>query len=141
MICLSSIFLELSPHACIRAQSCPTLCNPMTAVHHAPLSMEFSRQEYWSRLPFPTLGDILKPGMESTSLASAALAGGCVTTGATWELHQSNGHHQKSTHNKCWGRCEAKPNFPHCWWGCNWCRSFTSNSMKVPQKPVSTATI
>ena len=31
------------------AQSCPTLCNPMECVaYHAPLSMEFSRQEYWS---------------------------------------------------------------------------------------------
>ena len=35
------------------AQSCPTLCIPWTTAHQAPLSMEFSRQEYWSRLPFP----------------------------------------------------------------------------------------
>ena len=30
------------------AQSCPTLCDPMAVAHQAPLSKEFSRQEYWS---------------------------------------------------------------------------------------------
>ena len=36
------------------AQSCPTLCDPMdSGLHEAPLSMGFSRQEYWSELPFP----------------------------------------------------------------------------------------
>ena len=36
-------------------QSCPTLCDPMDyTAHQAPLSMEFSRQEYWSGLPFPS---------------------------------------------------------------------------------------
>ena len=33
-----------------------TLCDPMTAAHQAPLSMEFSRQEYWSELPFSSPG-------------------------------------------------------------------------------------
>ena len=33
-------------------QSCPTLATPWTVAHHAPQSMEFSRQEYWSGLPF-----------------------------------------------------------------------------------------
>ena len=36
------------------AQSCLTLCNPWTVVHQAPLSMEFSKQEYWSGLPLPS---------------------------------------------------------------------------------------
>ena len=40
--------------ACSVAKLCPTLCNPMDLAHEAPLSMEFSRQEYWSGLPFPT---------------------------------------------------------------------------------------
>ena len=40
----------------------------------APLSMEFSRQEYWSVLPYLTLGDLPNPGIEPTSSASAALA-------------------------------------------------------------------
>ena len=38
----------------VSAQSCPTLCNPMDCTCQAPLSMEFSRQEYWSGLPFPS---------------------------------------------------------------------------------------
>ena len=37
------------------AQSCLTLCNPRTVAHQATLSMKFSRQEYWSGLPFPAL--------------------------------------------------------------------------------------
>ena len=37
---------------------------PWTVGHQAPLSMEFSRQEYWSGLPFPSPGDLLKPGIE-----------------------------------------------------------------------------
>ena len=45
----------------------------------APLSMEFSRQEYWSELTFSTPGDLPKPGIKSASLASPALAGGFFT--------------------------------------------------------------
>ncbi|XP_027404977.1 centlein isoform X3 [Bos indicus x Bos taurus] len=41
------------------AQSCPTLCNPMdSSLHQAPPSMGFSRQEYWSGLPFPSPGNL-----------------------------------------------------------------------------------
>ena len=36
-------------------QSCPTLCDPIEAAHQVPLSLGFSRQEHWSRLPFPSL--------------------------------------------------------------------------------------
>ena len=39
---------------CLVAQSCLTLCNPMTVACQAPLSIGLSRQEYWSRLPFPS---------------------------------------------------------------------------------------
>ena len=38
-------------------QSCPTLCNPWTVAYQAPPSMEFSRQVYWSGLPFPSPGE------------------------------------------------------------------------------------
>ena len=48
--------------------------------HQAPLSMEFSRQEYWSGLSFPTSGDLPNPGIEPMSLVSPALAGGFFTT-------------------------------------------------------------
>ena len=43
--------------------------------HQIPVSMEFSRQGYWSELPFPPPGDLSSPGIESTSLVSPALAG------------------------------------------------------------------
>ena len=46
------------------AQLCLILCNPMTVAHQAPLSMEFSRQEYWNGLPFPSPGDLPNPGTE-----------------------------------------------------------------------------
>ena len=46
-----------------------------TAVHQVPLSMGFSRQEYWSGLPFPPLGDLPNPRIETASLASPVLAG------------------------------------------------------------------
>ena len=52
---------------------------PWTVAHQAPLSMGFSRQESWSGLPFPFLGDLLDPGIELVSLASSALAGGFFT--------------------------------------------------------------
>ena len=41
----------------------------------APLSMRFSRQEYWSELPFPSAGDLPDPGVKLVSLASSALVG------------------------------------------------------------------
>ena len=44
------------------AQSCLTLCDPWTVAHQAPQSMAFSRQEYWSGLPFPSPGDLPDPG-------------------------------------------------------------------------------
>ena len=40
---------------------------PWTVPHQTPLSMEFSRQEYWSGLPFPSPGDLPNPGIESGS--------------------------------------------------------------------------
>ena len=46
---------------------------PRTVVHQAPLSMEFSRQEHWSGLPFPSPGDLPDPRIKSASLASPAL--------------------------------------------------------------------
>ena len=46
------------------AKSCPTLVTPWTVAHQAPLSVGFSRQEYWSGLPFPSPGDLPNPGIE-----------------------------------------------------------------------------
>ena len=47
--------------------------------------MGFPRQEYWSGLPFPSLGDLPDPVTEPMSLLFPALAGEFFTTGATWE--------------------------------------------------------
>ena len=56
---------------------------PWTVALQAPLSVGFSRQENWSGLPFPTLGDLPNPGIESSSIMSPALAGGFFTARAT----------------------------------------------------------
>ena len=60
-----------------RVRLCVT---PRTVARQAPLSMGFSRQEYWSGLPFPSPGDLPDPGIKSTSFMSAAFAGGFLTT-------------------------------------------------------------
>ena len=49
---------------------------PWTVAHQDPQSMGFSRQEYWSGLPFPSPGDLPNPGIGPTSLMSPELAGG-----------------------------------------------------------------
>ena len=64
-----------SSRDCVRAQSCLTLCDRMDCSLQAPLSTEFSRQDYWSGLPFPTPGDLADLGIEAASLVSPALAG------------------------------------------------------------------
>ena len=53
---------------------------PWTVAYQAPPSVEFSRQEYWSGLSFPSPGDLLLPGIEPESLASPVLASGFLTT-------------------------------------------------------------
>ena len=52
------------------AQSCPTLATPWTVAYQASPSMGFSRQEYWSGLPFPSPGDLPNPGIKPGSPAS-----------------------------------------------------------------------
>ena len=66
----------LDPHpATVRAErlvgkSC--LCNPRTVACQAPLFVGFSRQEYWSGLPFPSPGDLPNPGIKPMSPALQA---------------------------------------------------------------------
>ena len=69
-------------------QLCATLWN---VAHQAPLSMRFSRREYWSGSSCPLPGDLPYLGMEPTSLMSPALAGGFFTTSATWEAPKESG--------------------------------------------------
>ena len=54
------------------AQSCPTLWTPWTIAYQAPLSMGFSRQEYWHRLPGPPPGNLPNPGIKLRSPALQA---------------------------------------------------------------------
>ena len=75
--------LEWIPGECVlcsATQSCPTFATPWTAARQAPLSMGFSRQEYWSRLSFPTPGELSDPGVKPMSPVSPGLAGGLFST-------------------------------------------------------------
>jgi len=55
------------------------------------MSMEFSRQEYWSGLPCPSPGDLLPPEIQAASLTSSALAGRFFTSSSTsWETQKSD---------------------------------------------------
>ena len=65
---------------------------PWTTACQAPLSMGFSRQEYWSGLPCPPPGDLPDSGIKFASLTSPELAGELFTISATWEAQI--GHHQ-----------------------------------------------
>ena len=56
-----------------------------TVTYQAPLSMGFSKQEYWSGLPSPPSGNLPNPGMEPMSLKSPALEDRFFTTSTTWE--------------------------------------------------------
>ena len=72
---------------------CPLILNVIRALrqviaHQAPLSMRFSGQEYWSRLPFPSPGYFPDSGIKPLSLASLVLAGRFFTTSGTWEASQ-----------------------------------------------------
>ena len=73
---------------CVRAkslQSCPPLCEFKAVTYQASLSVGFSRQEYWSGLPYPPPRDLPDPGTEPVSLKSPVLAGRFFTTSTTWE--------------------------------------------------------
>ena len=70
----------LSHFSCVRL-----LVTPWTVACQAPPSMESSRQEYWSGLPYHPPGDFPDPGIEFTSFTSPALAGRFFTTSASWE--------------------------------------------------------
>ena len=54
-------------HMCVRVTQLCLTATPWTVAHQAPRSMEFSRQKYWSGLPFPTPGNLLDEGTEPGS--------------------------------------------------------------------------
>ena len=68
---------DFHPLALICALSCSVMVTPRTVAHQAPLSMEFPKQEYRSRLPFPPPRDLPDPGIKPVS---PALAGRFITT-------------------------------------------------------------
>ena len=71
---------------CVTLLSCVQLCETLwTIARQAPLSMGFSRQEYWSGLLCPPPGDLPNPRIELASLMSPILAGGFFTISTTWE--------------------------------------------------------
>ena len=58
---------------------------PWTVAYRAPLSMRFSREEYWSGLPCPPPGDLPNPGIDPGYLTFPTLASGFFTISITWE--------------------------------------------------------
>ena len=101
---------------------------PWTVAHQAPLFMEFSRQEYWSGLPFSPPEDLPDPGIEP---ASPALAGGFCTASATWEapvicctvppsyvaLWDSKSPHRPTSERVSWCLETFPPSWPPPWDG------------------------
>ena len=73
---------SLVVYVCVCARMHSVVSNsatPWTVARQAPLSTGFSRQEYWSRMSFPSPEDLSDPGIEPVSLVSPALAGGFFT--------------------------------------------------------------
>ena len=82
------VYIYLSNVCVLNCFSRVQLCViPWTVACQAPLSMGFSRQEYWSGLLCLPPGDLPDPGTEPASLTSPALADKLFTTSATWEAH------------------------------------------------------
>ena len=84
----NSFFIVLN-HTCTRMLSrfsrVRLFVTIWTTAHRAPLSMGFSRLEYWSELPCPSPGDLPDAGMEPASLLSPPLVAGFFTSSAAWE--------------------------------------------------------
>ena len=106
-------------HACMisRSSLVRLFATLWTAAHQAPLSMGFSRQEYWSGLPCPSPGDLPNSGIEPESLMSHALAGGFFTTSTTWEVqwvpYRREISTQTRTREECYGKMRAR--LPQAW--------------------------
>ena len=89
-------------HACILSHFSPVqvFVTLWTIALQAPLSVGFSRQEYWSRLPCPPPGDLPDPGIKPKCLTPPALVGGFFTSSTIWEAHvHVHTHTQVYTHS------------------------------------------
>ena len=71
--------LEVCIHTCCHFSCVQLLATLWTVALQVPLSIRFSRQEYWSRLPFPSPGDLPDPGIKPMSPVFPALAGWFLT--------------------------------------------------------------
>ena len=78
------VYIALSAHLLSHFSCIQLFAIHLGAASQTPLSMGFSRQEYWSMLPCHS-GDLPNPGIEPSSLMSPVLASGFFTTSATWE--------------------------------------------------------
>ena len=81
------VHILLKPGVGLVAKSSLTFATPWTVACQAPLSMGFSRQKYWSGLPFPSPADLPDPG---TELQVSCIAGRFFTTSATRELNYTS---------------------------------------------------
>ena len=88
---MSFIFSLRKHHKCMLSHFSHVrlFVTPWTVVHQSALSMDFSRQQYWSGLSSPPPRVHPDPGIEPVSLMSPALAGTLFNTSATWEAHKA----------------------------------------------------
>ena len=108
---------------------------PWTVVRQAPLSMEFSRQEYWSRLPFPSPGNLPDPEMEPGSLAWQADSLRSELPGKPEENHhrlQGQDVRERSKQLKCQEPAEYKRQRAKAWAGLG-VRSWCSGLQALPR--------
>ena len=87
-----ALFVVMLPKAHLISHS----TTPWTVTHQAPLSMGLSRQEYWSRLPCPSPGDLPDPGIEPVSPVAPALQTDSLYHWATGEALKSDRERQIS---------------------------------------------
>ena len=82
-------YLSISMCVCSVVGHVQLFATPWNVAHQASLSMEFSRQKYWSRLPFPSPGNLPYPGIEPTSPAfeNKVWVRGAATVHAVENLH------------------------------------------------------
>ena len=119
--------------------SCVRLfATPWTVALQAPLSMGFSRQEYWSGLPFPSPGDLPKPGIKLVSPVSPALAGGFFTTSSTWKALFNEDYRKKKkkkSHSVCVYSNGEKTMYA-CWCSvAKSCRTFATPGLQLARFP------
>ena len=98
-------------------------CDPMDCSPQASLSMQFSRQEYWCGLSFPAPGDLPTPGVEPSSLTSAALADGffltTVTPGKPYQASEGSslGHVEHCSADSRWDETVVPASIASCYVG------------------------